>query len=184
MLEKETAADGVVKRFGGWVLGIGVITIVTGLLAVLLPLATTLAVTVLLGALLSLAGVLEAVHAFTALRTDRFGLILLDAVIYLIAGVLLLAYPLQAAAAVALLVGIVLLIKGTLRVILALQVRGVPGWVWFLVSGVVTGAVGLLVLMHWPGSSAVVIGILVGVHLIFAGWAQVAVGQAMRRAGR
>ena len=72
---------------------------------------------------------------------------------------------------------------GVVWVLLALRVRPNDQWGWIMASGVLALILSALILLAWPRAAGWIIGLLVGVDLIFAGWGAVALGLAARRAG-
>jgi uncharacterized membrane protein HdeD (DUF308 family) len=71
------------------------------------------------------------------------------------------------------------LVGGLLRIIIALTHR-FRNWGWVLANGVVTFLLGLMIWQRWPEASERVIGLVVGIELIFAGWSWVALALAVR----
>ena len=54
------------------------------------------------------------------------------------------------------------------------------GWGWVLVNGLVTLALGIMIWRRWPEASFWVIGLFVGIDLLFAGWSWVMTAVAVR----
>jgi uncharacterized membrane protein HdeD (DUF308 family) len=55
------------------------------------------------------------------------------------------------------------------------------GWVWTLVSGIVSLLLGMLIWSQWPLSGVWAVGLLVGINILFSGWSLIALGAAARR---
>ena len=90
--------------------------------------------------------------------------------------------PLSAAAAVlTLLLGASLLASGIMRAVLAFSVKEEAGWVWVLISAIITVLLGLIILSHWPVSSLYVLGIFLGIDLVFAGASWIGIGMGLRK---
>jgi uncharacterized membrane protein HdeD (DUF308 family) len=140
----------------------------------------TIAVQVMLGWLLVISGIGEAIHAFMAQGWRGFLLELLSAVLYLGVGVLLLVNPLEGALALTFVVAVFLLVEGIFKIITALRVRDHRGWGWLLASGIVSVILGVLIWAQWPASGLWVIGLLVGIQLLFTGWSLVMLALAAR----
>src|SRR5262249_62379453 len=90
--------------------------------------------------------------------------------------------PLLAAAVLPLVLGIALVVGGIMRIILAFGMKEGMPWMWIVLSGVITLLLGVIILSHWPVSSLYVLGIFLGVDLIFAGVGWIGLGLGLRRA--
>lgn len=104
------------------------------------------------------------------------------AVVYLVAGVLMIFDPAGAAIALTLIIGVALLTVGALRLAIAIQHRGQRGWKWAVAGGIATLLLGGLILLGWPMSGLWVIGLFIAVELLINGWTAIFVGLAARRA--
>lgn len=164
----------------GWFLALGIALIVLGTIAIGVPLVMTISVIVFVGVLLLIAGVAEAAGAFWARDWSGFFLRLLEGLFYLLLGVLFVTSPAGSAAAVTLVLAAFLIVVGIVRIVAAVYYR-FPGWIWPLLSGVINLVLGILIWSMWPLSSLWVIGLFVGIEMIFNGWWWVMIGLAVRR---
>jgi uncharacterized membrane protein HdeD (DUF308 family) len=89
--------------------------------------------------------------------------------------------PIEGLLTLTLFVALVLIIKGILEIILGFQMRPHAGWGWIIAAGVIALIVGVLIFIHWPSSSLVVLGTLAGISLIMIGWSYVMIALAARR---
>lgn len=153
----------------GWRVLWGVLLIIAGILAVIMPGVGALATVLVLGWLLLLGGLFELVHAFETRAFGGFGWKLLSGVLTLVLGIWILAAPGIGILSLALLIGWFLIVTGIVRTVLAWQLRAVPGWGWVMFNGVLSIIVGILIAVHWPQSSVPVIGVLAGFSLITSG---------------
>jgi uncharacterized membrane protein HdeD (DUF308 family) len=160
---------------------LGLASIVVGLLAISsrFVTTTTLATVLFFGVLLMIAGVTEVIHAVMVRNWRGFALHLLAAALYLLVGLFMLEDPLRAAVVLTLLLAASFLVGGLLRIIFSLVER-FPGWPWVLITGVVDLILGILIWNGWPESSLWVIGLFVGIDLIFHGWSNVVLALALR----
>ena len=156
----------------GWFVAFGVLIALLGALAIALVVSATIASVFLVGIFMIFAG---AVEIFVGLRSrtwSRFFLWVAAGLLYLVAGAIAIAQPLFAAVVFTLLLGAGLLATGIVRLWLAWHLpAGQPkGLVVF--SGVVTTLLGLVITLGWPGDSLFILGMLLGIDLIFygAGW--------------
>ena len=153
---------------GRWKL-LGVIMIIVGFLAILMPVVTGLWAVFVLGILLIIGGIAQVIHAFGSRGWSGFGLQLILGIFYAAVGVLLTANPLKGLVALTLVVAIFLLIDGAARLTLAIQIKGAKGWGWLLVGGLITLFLGLIVFLEWPGDSEWIIGLFLGIDLVIWG---------------
>jgi uncharacterized membrane protein HdeD (DUF308 family) len=167
-----------------WFLGLGVLLIVAGAIAVASPLVqlwTTYVLMVLFGCLLLAGGVVEIVNAFIVRTWRGFFLHLLAGVLHLILGGLMIERPERAAQVVTLMLAVAFLVGGAFRLVGAVAVR-FSGWVWVALNGAITLALGVAIWRNWPEASYWVIGLFVGIDLIFDGWSWVMLGLMVKAA--
>jgi uncharacterized membrane protein HdeD (DUF308 family) len=169
------------SRNWGWLLALGILMIILGVFAIAAPAVATIAVQFMLGWLLVISGIGEGIHAFMAQGWRGFLLELLSALLYLAVGILLLVNPLEGALALTIVLAVFLIVEGIFKIITALRVRDHDGWGWLLASGIMSVILGLLIWAEWPASGLWVIGLLVGIQLLFTGWALVMLALAARR---
>ena len=160
----------------------GVLLIVFGVLAVGSPFLAAVAVNAMIAWLIVLAG---AVHLMLAFRVHTAGSILwklLVGLAYICFGLYVILHPVLGVESLTLILASLFLIAGVLDIVLYVTMRAMPGSSWLLVDGVVTLALGVMIYMQWPSSSAWAIGTLVGVSMIFSGVSRVAMSLAVRKA--
>jgi len=153
----------------GWQIAWGVLLIVAGVLAVLMPGIAAFATALVLAWLLVLGGGFEIAHAVQRHHARGFGWMLASGIVTLVLGLAILLAPVAGIASLALLIGAFLLVGGVARLVLALHLRPLRGWGWVLFDGVLSVAVALLIMLGWPQSSLAIIGLLTGFWLISAG---------------
>jgi uncharacterized membrane protein HdeD (DUF308 family) len=160
-------------------LALGLVSIIVGLLAIGSAFVATLASVVVFGVLLLVAGITEIIHAVMVRHSRHFGLHLLAAALYLFTGLFMLEDPVRAATVLTLLLAAFLLVGGLLRVLFSFIGR-FPGWPWVVLNGVVDLILGVLIWKGWPESSLWVIGLFVGIDLLFHGWSWVILALTVR----
>jgi uncharacterized membrane protein HdeD (DUF308 family) len=153
----------------GWHVAWGVLLIITGLFAVMMPAVAALATALVFGWLLLLGGVFEIVHAIQTRGEAGFSWKLLSGILTLVLGLVILFVPLAGIASLALLVGAVLFVAGVARAVLAFRLKPLRGWGWVLFDGLLSIAVAILIAIGWPQSSLALIGLLTGISLISTG---------------
>jgi uncharacterized membrane protein HdeD (DUF308 family) len=159
----------------------GVSLICLGMLALASPLVAAVAVNVLVAWLIVLAGVVHLVVAFHSREAGSVIWRLLVGVAYLGFGVYLIARPVAGVASLTLLLASLFLVEGIFNIVLYFRAPSILRSGWFLLDGIVTLLLGLMIYMQWPSSSAWAIGTLVGVSLIFSGVTRVMVALAVRK---
>lgn len=160
-----------------WLIIEGVLLIVLGVAAVLMPLMAGLAATLVFAWILILTGMIGLISAFAGRAHAHLGWSLASALIALVIGVILLVYPLAGAVALTIVIGAYLLLDGFALIGLALdhRRRGIGRWGWLLASGLIDLLLAAVILFMNAIGSAVLIGVIVGLSLIFAGAALLAV---------
>jgi len=160
----------------------GVSLIILGVLAVGSPFIAAIAVTAIVAWLIVLAGV---VHLAVAFHTREAGSRIwrvLVGLAYIVFGGYLIARPAVGVASLTLVLASLFLVEGILNIALFFKVRSAQGSSWFLIDGIITLLLGLLIYRQWPSSSAWAIGTLVGVSLIISGVTRVMLSLAVRKA--
>ena len=170
MVTSTSAGSGTDLRHSrGWSIVWGVLLIVTGILALLMPEIAALATALTLAWLLVFAGAFEILHAVQTRHRDGFGWKLASGIVTLLLGISILVFPVAGVATLALWIGAFLLAGGVLRLFLAFRLRPQRGWSWVLVDGLLSVVVGGLIAWGWPASSIPFIGLLAGFWLLFSG---------------
>jgi uncharacterized membrane protein HdeD (DUF308 family) len=159
---------------------LGAVSVFLGLLAISSTFVATMATVTVLGLVLVFAGITEVVHAVLVRNWRGFGLHLLAAAMYLIVGLFLLEDPVQAAAVLTLILAACFMVGGLLRVVFALIER-FPSSGWVMVSGFVDLLLGIMIFNRWPESSLWVLGLFVGLDLLFHGWTSIILGLSLSR---
>jgi uncharacterized membrane protein HdeD (DUF308 family) len=167
----------------GWIVGLGVVYVVTGFVALGSVMMATVASVFVVGVMMIIAGIAEIINAFQLKGWGKFLIWALLGVLYIVAGFVTFENPLLAAAVLTLTLGAALIASGLLRIFLAFSVKREKSWIWLLLSSLVTLLLGILILAHWPINSVYVLGIFLGLDLVAAGGAWIGLGFALRRGG-
>jgi uncharacterized membrane protein HdeD (DUF308 family) len=165
----------------GWIIALGVIYVIAGLIALGSIVEATVVSVFIVGIMMLIAGVAEVIHAFQVKSWGKFLLWVILGALYIVAGFVTLENPLLAAAILTLILGITLVASGIMRIILAFSVREGTPWIWVVVSGIITLLLGLIILAHWPVSSLYILGLFLGIDLVFAGAGWIGLGLGLRR---
>lgn len=162
-----------------WFVLLGVVLIILGFIALGSLGIATLATALVIGVLLLVGGIAELIGAVWSWRWSGFFLHLLSGVLSIVVGLLFLRAPLDAVIALTLLLACLLMVSGIFKIVAALAHR-FSAWGWPLLSGVIDLILGLMIWMQWPGSGLWVIGMFVGISLVFRGVNWIGLGLALR----
>jgi uncharacterized membrane protein HdeD (DUF308 family) len=165
----------------GWIIALGVIYVIAGLIALASIVEATVVSVFIVGIMMLIAGIAEVIHAFQVKSWGKFLLWVLLGALYIVAGFVTFENPLLAAAILTLILGIALVASGIMRIILAFSVKEGTPWIWVVVSGAITLLLGLIILAHWPVSSLYILGLFLGIDLVFAGAGWIGLGFGLRR---
>jgi uncharacterized membrane protein HdeD (DUF308 family) len=172
---------GEVKRVSGMSLVLSVLLIIFGLLAIALPLASSIGIAIVVGWLAIFAGITQVVHAFQSKGIGHIVWKLAVAVFYLAAGAYLLAFPALGVAGLTLVLGIFLFAEGVADVIAYFAARKSGASAWVLLDGIVTLVLGFMIWNRWPLSSLWVIGTFVGISMVMTGITRLMMALAVRK---
>lgn len=152
-----------------WMAAFAVISLVGGVLALLNPFAATLAATLMAGWAFAFLGALQVIQSFQVQGWGGFIWALLFGILTLVVGISLIFNPLAGMVSLTLLVAVLFLAVGAVKAMYSFSLRPLTGWVWVLVSGLVSIALGIMILADFPWSATAILGILLGVELISNG---------------
>jgi uncharacterized membrane protein HdeD (DUF308 family) len=167
------------REYRGWLLACGCISIVAGMAAIAYSVIATLVSVIFLAALMIFAGVLEGAYAIRHRERGHLTLYLLEALLAIVIGALLLRSPVSGAVVLTMLVAAYFVVSGIFRVVGALALR-LPHWGWLLTSGIINLGLGIIVFSGWPVTGLWVLGMFIGINLLFSGWARVMLALALR----
>lgn len=164
-------------------LALGIALVVLGVIALLAPLTSGVLFDMLFGALLTGAGIVELIDAFRSSTWQRGALLALAGLVTLAAGVLYIARPVVGLLALTVVFIGYLIFLGAFRIIMSFQLpSGTPGKGMSFVSGVVALVLAFISISQLPNISQWLIGTFIGVSLIFAGTARIALALGFRKA--
>jgi uncharacterized membrane protein HdeD (DUF308 family) len=158
-----------VKRHSLWYLIQGALMVIAGVLALIYPLVSSVAVVLFLGWLLIISGILQGISLFDARRVPHFWLQLVSVVLSVIIGVLFLRDPGQALLVLTLLLIVFLMVEGISKVIFSLTIRPFPNWGWILASGIIGILLALYLWASLPITAIWLLGVLLGIQFICEG---------------
>ena len=167
-----------------WVLFLveGIILLVLGAAAIIVPVIATLAFTLLIGWLFLISGVVGLITTFWMRNVPGFWWSLISGVVGIAAGIVLLLWPISGTVSLTLLLIAFFLVEGIVTLMYAFEHRAqLSGrWGWMLTSGIVDLILAGIIFAGLPESATWALGLLVGINLLFGGAAMVAMALAAR----
>ncbi len=166
-----------------WFLLLGMLLVVAGTAAIVVPAATigtTFAVTMFFGILLMIAGVTTIISSFWIGEWSGFLIHLLVGILYLACGFVVTDNPMISALTMTVFISVSFVVLGLFRIVAALKLR-YPQWGWALLNGAITMLAGVIIYRHLPNDSLWVIGLLVGLEMLFNGWTWVMLSLVLRK---
>ena len=160
----------------------GILLVVLGVAALILPPLASLSIAIFLGWMFLISGIGGLIVTYWARSTPGFWWSLISAALAVLAGILLLARPMQAVLTLTIVLGAYFLAEGVATIMYALEHRReLSGrWSWLLISGLVDIAISFMVITGLPSSAEWAIGILVGINLLFGGASLIGMALAAR----
>ncbi|MEP2028163.1 MAG: HdeD family acid-resistance protein [Paracoccaceae bacterium] len=174
------AADG---RFAKGLKWLGIALIIMGFLAIVFPLATTIAAKIFIGWLLIISGAFQMWQSFSVREWGGFLWNLLIGLLYLVVGCWLAFDPFAGIIGLTVLLAITFIAQGAMEAAMASKLRPNDGWGWMMFSGLIGIAVGVLIIAELPSTAAWAVGLMVGINMITSGFAFLTLGSAAQALG-
>jgi uncharacterized membrane protein HdeD (DUF308 family) len=162
----------------------GILLAILGLAAMILPPLASLAVTIFLGWMFLISGIGGLIVTYWARQTPGFWWSLLSAALAVLAGLILLARPVQGVLTLTIVVGAYFLAEGIATIMYALEHRRELSerWSWMLVAGLMDILIAAVIISGLPGTALWAVGLLVGINLLFGGASLIGMALAARKA--
>jgi uncharacterized membrane protein HdeD (DUF308 family) len=165
-----------------WLFLLGILLTVCGAAAVIFPaltMLTTLVAVRILGVVLMIGGIATIVMSFWAGKWSGLLVQLLVGILYLVVGLMITDKPVQSAMTMTLFVAAFFMVAGGFRVLAAMIIQ-FPHWGWSLLNGIVTFLLGVIIYHHFPECALWVLGLLIGLEMLFNGWTWIMLSLAIR----
>jgi uncharacterized membrane protein HdeD (DUF308 family) len=161
----------------------GILLVILGLAAMIVPPLASLAVTIFIGWMLLISGIAGLALTFWARAMPGFWWSLISAVLAVVAGAILLAKPAQGVLTLTFVVGAYFVAEGVATIMYALEHRRELSerWLWLLIAGIFDILISFMIISGLPGSAEWAIGLLVGINLVFGGAALIGMALAARQ---
>ncbi len=167
------------KKFGKHAKIAGVIFVLLGIAGIAFPPFMTMTTVVFVSWLLLFAGISAAIFTWQTDREDWMGW--LKAFALILVALYMLFFPIGGAATVGLLLSIYFFTDAFAGFGLAMNMRPAQGWWVWLLNAVLSLVLGVLFVIGWPFSSLYLVGIFVGISLLFDGIALIMGGKFMQK---
>jgi uncharacterized membrane protein HdeD (DUF308 family) len=189
-INQPTDAAGIERAVAGaihkhWILFLveGIILVILGILAILVPWLATITFTILIGWLFLISGGVGLVTTLWMRQAPGFWWSLLSAILGIVAGLVLLVWPIIGVLSLTYLLIVFFIIEGVASIMYAIEHRNqlTGRWGWMLTSGIIDLILAGIILAGLPGTAAWALGLLVGINLVFGGTAMIGIALAARR---
>ena len=157
-----------IQNFGRYTLIAGIILIVLGILGIALPVVMSVTVSIFIGSLMLLAGLLWMYYTYQ--YSFKHWLDWIKPGLLILVSLIILFDPLSGVVALALLLSFYLLLDATSSFYMAYAMRPGYGWGWMAMNGIASLALAILFLIGWPDATPVIVGLFIGISLVFDGW--------------
>jgi uncharacterized membrane protein HdeD (DUF308 family) len=166
----------------GWSIVMAVLLTLAGIAAILVPIVSGIAITLIVGWFFAIAGVLHLLFASRTHTTSGILFEILLGFLYLFAGIYLLFHPLFGLVSLTFFLAWYFLLKGFVEIVHFFRLQPRHGSWWLLFDGLVSIVLALMIWRSWPSSSVWVLGTLVGISLFLTGFSRLMLALTVRRA--
>ena len=168
------------KQKANWFIVIGIILIVLGCLALGYQFIATVFSVYFIGSLIFIAGIIQVIHSFNIKGLGQTALWAIMGILYIFIGLMSFFQPIAVSSALTLLISLLLTISGFTQIFAAMSNRNLPRWGWIIFSGIINIILGLMLMAGWPYDSIWVLGMFLGIDLVFQGFAYITIGSALK----
>jgi uncharacterized membrane protein HdeD (DUF308 family) len=160
----------------------GIILVILGIIAILLPPLATITFTIIIGWLFLISGIVGLATTFMMRQAPGFWWSLLSGILGVAAGIVLLIWPISGALSLTLLLTAFFIVEGVATIMFAIDHRNqlTGRWGWMLLSGIVDLILAAIIFAGLPGTAAWALGLLVGINMLFGGTALIGMALAAR----
>jgi len=158
-----------VRRHSFWYILQSVLMILAGIMALVFPMISSVAIVVFLGWLLIFSGILQAFSLLDARHVPNFWLQLVSVVLSVLVGILFLRNPGAGLLTLTLLLIVFFMVEGISKIIFSLTIRPFPNWGWVFASGVIGILLAFYLWANTPVTAVWLLGVLLGIGLISEG---------------
>lgn len=164
-----------------WSIGLSILLMVAGFLAITLPQVAGIAVNVMVGWLLIFSGAVHIVYSWQTRSSGGLVWGILLGLVYAVIGGYLLAFPILGMVSLTLGLAFYLFAEAVLELVMSYTLRPMPGSGWLLFDGIITLILAVMIWRTWPSNADWVLGTLVGISMVFSGISRLMISLAARR---
>jgi uncharacterized membrane protein HdeD (DUF308 family) len=185
----QASAEGIGRAVAGaihahWVMFLieGIILVILGIIAIVLPPIATIAFTIIIGWIFLVSGIVGLITTFMARQAPGFWWALTSALIAIAAGIVLLLWPISGSVSLTLVLIAFFVVEGIASILYAIEHRNqlTGRWGWMLVSGIIDLILAGIIFAGLPGTAIWALGLLVGINMVFGGVALIGMALAAR----
>jgi uncharacterized membrane protein HdeD (DUF308 family) len=178
----QSAVTGAIRAHWGLFLFEGIVLVILGMAAIILPVIATLAFTLVIGWVFLVSGGVGLVTTFWMRHVPGFWWSLISAIIAIAAGIVLILWPISGTISLTLVLIAFFVVEGIATIMYAIEhKRELSGrWGWMLASGIVDLILAGIIFAGLPGTAAWALGLLVGINMLFGGTAMIGMAMAAR----
>jgi uncharacterized membrane protein HdeD (DUF308 family) len=178
----QRALANAIHEHWGLFLAEGIILVILGLIAIVLPPLATITFTIIIGWLFLISGIVGLATTFWMRHAPGFWWSLLSGILGVAAGIVLLIWPISGALSLTLLLSAFFIVEGVASIMYAIDHRNqlTGRWGWMLLSGIVDLILAAIIVAGLPGTAAWALGLLVGINMLFGGTAMIGMALAAR----
>jgi uncharacterized membrane protein HdeD (DUF308 family) len=169
-----------IRSYWGRFLALGIVTVALGVVCILYNAIATQASVVVLAVLLMISAIVSLVLAFWVRNWNGFFMFFLSALLQGFTGYLLVRYPHQSTIGLTMVLASLFIVGGLFQTVTAGLLR-FPAWLWSLLSGVISLALGIFVLYRMQNASIFFLGLVVGVDFVVDGISFIAFGSELHK---
>lgn len=168
------------KEKWGWIVALGLVFLIAGVAALYDVVTATIVTVIWIGAALLVAGVMQLITAFQVRGWERAMFLGLLGALTVIAGFFTIRHPVIAAVSLTSLIAVALILTGALKLVIAWHIRDLGPWGIVALAGVLSIALGVLLIAEWPVSGMYALGLFLALALIMEGVAWLVTGFAVK----
>lgn len=173
---------GELGRNWGWTLALGLLFLILGAVGLAMLFGLTIVSILFIGVLMLAGGAAQALETFKCKGWKGALWHLLIAVLYILGGLVVIYDPASMSKLISLALGGVLTAVGVARVLIARQLRGKgASWIGMLLTGLVSVALGMMIMFEWPLSGLFAIALFIAFDLLLQGVSYVTLALTTRR---
>ncbi|WP_174627130.1 HdeD family acid-resistance protein [Candidatus Methylobacter favarea] len=151
----------------------GIIFIVLGISAIVIPQVFTVAIVLFLGWIILFGGIVHISRALFFWQMPGFWLWLFMGLLQLVIGFLFIANPIAGILTLTMLMALFFALEGITKISLALMMRPLTNWGFMLFSGITALVFALIIWLGWPETANWLLGLFLGINMVFLGWSLV-----------